>query len=96
MPARERLAYYPRRRFTGLLPHRMLRWRRPRGWQELAIIAFGYWLYSLGRNAVPEQASIALRHGRSIQHMQDLLGLDWELSINHFVASHEWLAQGYD
>jgi hypothetical protein len=91
--AHERSADHPRRRFNGLLPHRMLRWRRPRGWQELAIIAFGYWLYSLGRNAVPEQASIALRHARSIQHLQDWLGLDWELSINHFVASHEWLAQ---
>jgi hypothetical protein len=86
----------PRRRFTGILPHRMLRWRRPRGWQELAIIAIGYWLYSLGKNAVPEQASIALRHARSIQHLQHWLGLDWELSINRFVASHEWLAQVMD
>ncbi len=33
-------------------------------WQEIAIIAIGYWLYSLGRNAIPEQASIAIRHGR--------------------------------
>jgi hypothetical protein len=84
------------KRFTGILPHRMLRWRRPRGWQEIAIIAFGYWLYSLGRNAVPAQVSIALRHGRSIQHLQDAIGLDWELSINHFVAAHAWLAQAMD
>jgi hypothetical protein len=74
----------------------MLRWRRPRGWQELAIIAFGYWLYSLGRNAVPAQVSIALRHGRSIEHLQEAIGLNWELSINHFVAAHEWLAQTMD
>jgi PAP2 superfamily len=84
------------KRFTGLLPHRMLRWRRPVWWQEIAIIAFGYWLYTLGRNAIPEQASIADRHGRGIQHLQDILHLNWELSINHYVAAHEWLAQGMD
>jgi len=82
--------------FSGVLPHRLLRWRRPVWWQEIAIIALGYWLYSLGRNAIPEQASIALRHGRSIQHLQDLLHLNWELSINHFVAANEWLAQIMD
>jgi hypothetical protein len=84
------------RRFTGILPHRLLRWRRPVWWQELAIIAVGYWLYTLGRNAVPEQASIALRHGRSVQHLQDLFHLNFELSINHFVARNEWLAQTMD
>lgn len=90
------VAAQPVRRFTGLLPHRMLRWRRPLWWQELAIIALGYWLYSLGRNAIPEQASIALRHGRSIQHVQDSLHLNFELSLNHFVAHTEWLAQIMD
>ena len=84
------------RRFSGVLPTRMLRWRRPLWWQEVAIIAFGYWVYTAGRNAIPEQASIAFRHGRSIQHLQDLLRLNWELSINHFVARTEWLAQILD
>jgi hypothetical protein len=84
------------RRFTGLLPHWLLRWRRPVWWQELAIIAIGYWLYSLGRNAIPQQASIALRHGRSVQHLQDRLHLNFELSFNHFVANTEWLAQIMD
>src|SRR3954471_3922122 len=81
------------RQFTGLLPHRLLRWRRPVWWQEIAIIAFGYWLYTLGRNAIPEQETIAFRHGRSIQHLQDVLRLNWELSINRFVARTEWIAQ---
>ena len=83
-------------RFTGLLPHRLLHWRRPVWWQELAIIAVGYWLYSIGRNAVPEQESIARRHGRGVQHLQDYLHLNFELSVNHFVAAHEWLAQLMD
>ena len=84
------------RSFSGLLPTRMLRWRRPVWWQEIAIIAFGYWIYTLGRNAIPDQTSIAFRHGRSIQHLQDILRLNWELSINHFVARTEWLAQVLD
>jgi hypothetical protein len=84
------------RRFKGLLPHRLLRWRRPVWWQELTIIAIGYWLYSVGRNAVPEQESIARRHGRSVQHLQDRLHLNFELSVNHFVAAREWIAQTMD
>jgi hypothetical protein len=93
----QRAAMTPaRRRFTGLLPQRLLRWRRPLWWQEIAIIGIGYWLYSLGRNAVPKQASIATRHGISVQHLQDVLHLNWELSINHFVARNEWIAQVMD
>src|SRR3954469_19550070 len=79
--------------FGGLLPHRWLRWRRPVWWQEVAIVAFGYWIYTLGRNAIPEQRAIAFRHGRSIQRLQRWLHLDWELSINRLVARTEWLAQ---
>ena len=84
------------RRFTGLLPHRLLRWRRPVWWQELAIIAIGYTIYTEIRNAVPEQETIAQRHGRSVQHLQDALHLNFELSLNHFVAAREWLAQFMD
>jgi hypothetical protein len=84
------------RRFTGILPDRMLRPRRPIWWQELAIIAFGYWLYTLGRNAIPDEASIAIRHGDSIQHLQETLRLNFELAFNHFVGGHEWLAQILD
>ncbi|GAB2460456.1 phosphatase PAP2 family protein [Jatrophihabitans fulvus] len=81
------------RSFTGLLPRRFTRWRRPRWYQEIAIIAIGYWLYSLVRNAIPEHESIATRHARSIQHVQDVLHLNFERSFNGFVAAHEWLAQ---
>jgi hypothetical protein len=84
------------RRFTGILPDRLLRPRRPIWWQELAIIAFGYWLYTLGRNAIPNEASIAIRHGDSIQHLQNTLHLNFELTFNHFVGGHEWLAQVLD
>jgi hypothetical protein len=82
-----------RSRFSGVLPHRMLRFRRPVWRQELLLLVFGYWLYTLGRNAIPEQATIAIRHGLSIQHLQDILRLNFELSVNHWVAAHELIAQ---
>lgn len=37
-----------------------------------------------------------MRHGRGVQHLQDALHLNFELSINKFVAAHEWLAQIMD
>jgi PAP2 superfamily protein len=83
-------------RFTGLFPNRWLHHREPRWWQEVAIIGFCYWLYSEVRNLVPEQQSIALRHGRSVQHMQDALHLNFERSLNAFVARNEPLAQVMD
>ncbi|MEO6700379.1 MAG: phosphatase PAP2 family protein [Jatrophihabitantaceae bacterium] len=85
-----------RRRFTGLFPDRWLHHRQPRWWQEVAIIGFCYWLYSEVRNLVPQQESIAMRHGRSIQHLQDALHLNFERSLNSYVANHEALAQVMD
>ena len=41
----------------------------------------------------PEQASIAKRHGRGVQHLQDALHLNFERSLNRFVAAHEPVAQ---
>lgn len=86
----------PRGHFHGLLPARITRYRRPQWWQELAIIAIGYWIYSLGRNAVPSHVTTAMRHGRGVQHLQARLKLNFELSVNQFVARHEWLAQIMD
>jgi len=85
-----------RRRFTGLFPDRLLQHRAPQWWQELLLIAIGYFLYGRVRNLVPDQTSIAMRHGRGIQHLQAALHLNFELSVNKFVATHEWLAQIMD
>ncbi|UQX87287.1 phosphatase PAP2 family protein [Jatrophihabitans telluris] len=82
-----------RRRFRGVLPDRMLQHREPRWWQEIAIIGFCYWIYSEIRNLVPQQKSIAERHGRGVQHLQDALHLNFERSLNSFVADHEPIAQ---
>jgi len=86
----------PRRRFGGIMPNRLLRWRRPVWWQELALIAFGYWLYSMGRNAIKSQAEVGMDHGRSVEKLQNTLHLNFEQSINQWVGHHEWIAQVMD
>jgi hypothetical protein len=86
----------PTRRFKGLWPQRLLAHRSPRWWEELVLIGIGYYLYREARNLVPDQPSIAQRHARSVQWLQDKLHLNFELSVNHFVDRNEWLAQVMD
>ncbi|HST48056.1 phosphatase PAP2 family protein [Jatrophihabitans sp.] len=95
MSAAEPTAVKPpgQRRFSGLFPNRLLHHRDPRWWQEVLLVGLGYWIYGHIRNLVPEQESIALRHGRGVQHLQDALHLNFELSVNRFVAEHEPIAQ---
>jgi hypothetical protein len=57
------------------------------------LIGIGYYLYREARNLVPDQPSIAYRHGRSVQWLQEHLHLDFELSVNRFVSGVSWLAQ---
>jgi PAP2 superfamily len=83
-------------RFEGLLPLRLKRYRPPRWWQEIALVLLSYWLYGLGRNALPAKVSSAERHGRAIQHLQEHLNLDFELSLNRFFVAHEPIAQVAD
>ncbi|MCX4749458.1 phosphatase PAP2 family protein [Kitasatospora sp. NBC_01287] len=67
---------------------------RPRLLFELALIGFSYWIYSLVRNAVPEQADIAHRNAMWVWHTEQFLGIDVERSINHAVNSVTWLIVG--
>ncbi|MFI9272549.1 phosphatase PAP2 family protein [Kitasatospora sp. NPDC052896] len=67
---------------------------RPKVVFELALIAISYWLYSLVRNAVPEQASAAERNAFWVWHTEQGLGVAVERSINHAVNSVTWLIVG--
>ncbi|MGK4583649.1 phosphatase PAP2 family protein [Kitasatospora sp. HPMI-4] len=67
---------------------------RPRVFFELALIGISYWLYSLVRNAVPEQAAVAQRNAGWIWHFEQHLGIAVERSINHGVNSVTWLIVG--
>ncbi|MFI1591459.1 phosphatase PAP2 family protein [Streptomyces halstedii] len=65
--------------------------RRPRLWFEILLIAVSYWLYSLVRNAVPEQKAAALRNADRVWSLEHTLGLAFEQSVNHAVNSVTWL-----
>ncbi|MFI1220886.1 MULTISPECIES: phosphatase PAP2 family protein [unclassified Streptomyces] len=65
--------------------------RRPRLWFEILLIAVSYWLYSLVRNAVPEQKAAALRNADWIWSAERSVGLAFEETVNHAVNSVTWL-----
>ncbi|WP_051950613.1 phosphatase PAP2 family protein [Actinacidiphila yeochonensis] len=68
--------------------------RPPRLWFEIVLIGFSYWLYSLIRNAVPEQRETALRHARDVWRLERALGLGVEHSVNHAINHVTWLIVG--
>ncbi|MEU6015536.1 phosphatase PAP2 family protein [Streptomyces sp. NPDC047515] len=81
-----------RRRDSGLARLRSLRSpRRPRVWFEILLVAASYWVYSLVRNAVPEQKSEALRNADRIWSAETYLGVSVEQTVNHAVNSVTWL-----
>ncbi|MBB4979856.1 phosphatase PAP2 family protein [Streptomyces nymphaeiformis] len=65
--------------------------RRPTLWFEVVLIAVSYWLYSLTRNAVPEQKAQALKNADWIWKTEQSLGLAFEHAVNHAVNSVTWL-----
>lgn len=65
--------------------------RRPRLWFEILLIAVSYWLYSLVRNAVPEQKAAALANADWLWSAEKSLGIAVERSVNHSVNSVTWL-----
>ncbi|MEP6852576.1 MAG: phosphatase PAP2 family protein [bacterium] len=84
---------FPSRRFAAVLPVDTLTYRPPRWWQEVAVVAAGYWLYGLARNAIDGGAGVARDHGHAVQRLQERLHLDPEPPLNRWVAAHEPLAQ---
>ncbi|MFG3283744.1 phosphatase PAP2 family protein [Streptomyces sp. NPDC048111] len=68
--------------------------RRPRIWFEVLLIAVSYWVYSLIRNAVPEQKAQALKNADWIWSVEHHLGIAVEQSVNHAVNSVTWLIVG--
>jgi hypothetical protein len=65
--------------------------RRPRIWFELSLIAVSYGIYSIIRNAVPEQVAQAQRNARWIWSVQENIGLAFEQSLNHALSGVTWL-----
>ncbi|WP_228982425.1 phosphatase PAP2 family protein [Streptomyces sp. DH12] len=65
--------------------------RHPRIWFEILLIAVSYGVYSLIRNAVPEQKAQALRNADWIWRAEHSLGLAFEKTVNHAADSVGWL-----
>jgi antibiotic biosynthesis monooxygenase (ABM) superfamily enzyme len=65
--------------------------RHPKVWFEVLLIAVGYWIYSMIRNAVPEQRVDALRNARWVWHTEHSFGIAVEQSVNHAANSVTWL-----
>jgi hypothetical protein len=76
--------------FRGRLHRRRLP-HKPRIWFEILLIAVGYWIYSMIRNAVPEQRTEALRNARWVWSVEHHLGIAVEESVNHAVNSATWV-----
>lgn len=65
--------------------------RRPTIWFEVLLLAVSYGVYSVIRNAVPEQKAQALRNADWIWSLEQNLGLAFEKTVNHTVDSVTWL-----
>ncbi len=65
--------------------------RRPRFIAEVALVALGYGLYSLIRNAVPDVETEAIARSLSIWKFEQGLGIDFELWLNHTMHAVNWL-----
>ncbi|MBQ0985200.1 phosphatase PAP2 family protein [Streptomyces sp. F63] len=68
--------------------------RRPRLRFEILLIAVSYWIYSVIRNAVPEQKAAALRNADWIWRAEQAVGIAVEQTVNHAVNSVTWLIVG--
>ncbi|GAA4615494.1 phosphatase PAP2 family protein [Actinoallomurus liliacearum] len=64
---------------------------RPRFYREILLIALCYGAYSLVRDLVPRNHTAALSRGHDILHLEHLLHLNVELSINRLFTDVRWL-----
>lgn len=68
--------------------------RRPIFISELVLVAVSYGVYSLIRNAVPEQETQAIARGVQLWQLEQHLNIDFELWLNHTVQAVTWLTVG--
>ena len=74
------------------LPQRFRPTNRPKLWLEIALIALGYYLYTLTRLAAPSHETAAQQRGHDILNLEHYLGLNFESTVNHWVYGVRWLA----
>ncbi len=65
---------------------------RTRWWVELLVIGWLLFVYDAINNLAPLRLSTALGNGRGILHVEQLLHIDPELSLDRWLAAHRTLA----
>jgi len=65
---------------------------RRRGLRELLLIGVVYSLYDGSRFVVEGHQTTALQHAIGVLHIEKMLDIGWEQTINTFVSAHEILA----
>jgi len=63
-------------------------------WREISLVLVGYWLYTLVRNAIPDQEWVASRRAEQIYRLEQTLGIDLELAVNQAIDRVSWLIVG--
>jgi hypothetical protein len=67
--------------------------QRSRWWVELLAIGWLLFLYDAVNNLAPLRLSVALGNARGILHVERVLHIDPELTLDRWLASHQTLAE---
>ena len=65
---------------------------RPRWWLDALVIAWLCWVYDMVANLAPLRLHAAIDHGRGLLHLERVLHLDPELTLNRWLSAHHLLA----
>ncbi|HET7530761.1 MAG TPA: phosphatase PAP2 family protein [Mycobacteriales bacterium] len=65
---------------------------RKRGLRELLLIAFVYFIYDTSRFFVEGRQATAFAHALSVLHLESMLDVAWEQTVNQAVSAHRVLA----
>ncbi len=73
-------------------PARGLRAARSPWWLEALVVVWLCWLYDAITNFAPLRLHVALSHGEGLLALEHSLGIDPELTLDRWLASHHTLA----
>lgn len=65
--------------------------QRPVWWREVALIAIGYFLYTITRNAAPPHVLMAHHHASAVLTVERWLHIDVEFFLNRLLSGHHFL-----
>ncbi len=65
---------------------------RPRWWGELLVIAWLCWVYDAITNFAPLRLSVALGNAQDVLHLERVLHIDPELTLDRWLSGHHTLA----